>query len=94
MQLNQQQVSNSKAINNMSRPVSPFIVFCHAKRDELKAANPSANFEEISVLLAKLWRSISQIERDAYVRQSDAGLRRSSRLRNKLRRVDFFGCKL
>jgi len=89
----------------MSRPVSPFIVFCHAKRNEIKAANPNAKFGDIAKLLTAEWKKLNASQEQTYVRQnvtvsltpepsSDAGLRRSSRLRNKLRGVDFFGRKL
>jgi len=92
---------NQRNINIMSsyvkRPMSPYIAFCHARRDELRAANPTANFGDIAKILAALWKSKTQSERDAYanVAQTAADkmvtrestnepvLRRSSRLRNQ-----------
>jgi hypothetical protein len=49
-----------------TRAVSPFIVFCNSKRGELAAAYPKAEFGEIGVKLAVLWKSMSQSERDEY----------------------------
>ena len=82
----------------MSRPVSPFITFCYAKRDEVKAANPNAEFGEIARILSSLWK-----EKTAYVEPrrvqlvasvNEPGLRRSSRLRNKNLGLDFWGLRV
>ena len=72
---------------------APFLQFCHAKRDQVKAANPNAAFGEIGRLLIALWKDLSDSERAAY-RSDDrrdvvvdgavSGLRRSNRLKNKL----------
>ena len=92
-----------------TRAVSPFIVFCMSKRGELQAANPKAEFGEIGVKLAVLWKSMSQSERDEYAdkwrgqqndvvasrtRSSEPELRRSSRLRNKRLGINFCGRKM
>ena len=37
-------------------PVSPFIAFCHANRDAVKAANPTADFGETGKILADMWK--------------------------------------
>jgi hypothetical protein len=49
-----------------NRAVSPFIVFCYLNRDEVKAANPTAEFGDMGRLLAVLWREMSQSERMVY----------------------------
>lgn len=82
--------------------VSPFIAFCHAKRDELKAANPTA---DMGRMLAMLWKDMSVTERMAYADLSKSNrislqtenpqeVRRSSRLRNKRLGLDFWGLKI
>jgi len=91
-----------------TRAVSPFIVFCNSKRGELQAANPKAEFGEIGVKLAVLWKSMSQSERDEYAdkwrgqqtvvasrtRSSEPEVRRSARLRNKSLGLNFWGGKI
>jgi hypothetical protein len=89
-----------KSINKMS--TSPFIKFCQEKRDEVKAANPNAKFGDIGKILASIWKEMNQIERTTRVEprsqvtesESDSGLRRSARLRNKRLGLNFWGLKL
>ena len=80
---------------------NPFIKFCHEKRDEVKAANPNANPGDVARILSSLWKETKQIETPVYVEphttrssSPEAGLRRSSRLRNKRLGLDFWGLKL
>ena len=42
-------------------------LFCDAKRGEVKAANPSAGFKEMSSLLAGAWKSAGEAERTPFV---------------------------
>lgn len=86
----------------MSRPVSPFIAFCHANREEVKAANPKANFGDIAQILTTLWkekvayvepRSV-QVVAPAPAPANEPELRRSARLRNKRIGLNFWGCKI
>lgn len=82
---------------------SPYIAFCEAKRDEVKAANTTAAFGDTARILSTLWKEMSESEKAVYadprlLRQRDPestgdGLRRSNRLRNKARGVNFFGVK-
>ena len=81
---------------------SPFIKFCQEKRDIVKAVNPNANCGDIGMILASMWKEMNQIERTTRVEprsqvpesESDSGLRRSARLRNKHLGVNFWGLKL
>lgn len=83
---------------------SPFIEFCFANRDAVKAANPKAGFGEIGKLLSALWFEQKTAEKTVYseprntvhfqVAESEPELRRSARLRNKRLGVDFWGRKL
>jgi hypothetical protein len=85
--------------------VSPFIAFCKANRDEVKAANPNANFGDIAKILTSLWKEMIESEKVAYVEPrrvqvvatapaSEPELRRSARLRNKRLGLNFWGCKI
>jgi hypothetical protein len=83
----------------MSRQtVSPFIEFCKANREEVKAANPTANFGDMGRLLKVRWDELNETKKSAYqVKKPDTadepGLRRSSRLRNQRLGLDFWGLK-
>jgi len=48
------------------RPISPFIAFCHAHRDRVKAAKPNAAFGETGRVLTQLWKELSESEKAAY----------------------------
>jgi hypothetical protein len=80
---------------------SPFIAFCNAKRAEVKAANPNANFGDIARLLSVAWKELNETKKSAYKAphknnesESEPGLRRSSRLRNKRLGLNFWGTKI
>ena len=86
----------------MPRAVSPFIAFCYANRDDVKAANPKANFGDIARILMNLWKEMNNEERvpthDYSLRErapkNEPELRRSARLRNKRLGLNFWGCKI
>jgi len=80
---------------------SPFIEFCYANRDAVKAENPTAGFGEIGKLLSARWIELTAAEKAVYsetpntVRvEQEPELRRSSRLRNKRLGRDFWGLKV
>jgi hypothetical protein len=83
---------------------SPFIEFCYANRDAVKAENPTAEFGEIGKLLSARWIEQKNAEKAVYseprntvrfqVAEQEPELRRSSRLRNKRLGRDFSGRKL
>jgi hypothetical protein len=83
---------------------APYIEFCKAKRDEVRASNPTAKFGDMGRLLLAIWKEMSESEKAAYANidennvvasnQCEQGLRRSSRLRNKRLGINFFGNKL
>jgi hypothetical protein len=85
-------------MSTYTRQPSPFIVFCHANRAAVRAANPSAKFGDMGKLLADLWKGLSAAEKGAYDNTNTKpirprspspdtptvpGLRRSARLRNQ-----------
>ena len=86
--------------------MSPFIAFCCAKRDEVKAANPDASFGDMGRLLAALWKEQNENKKALYTEprthttrecvvatSNEPGLRRSARLRNKRNGLNFWGLK-
>jgi len=87
-----------------NRAVSPFIAFCYAKRDDIKAANPTAELGYTGRMLSASWKELSESEKAVYVAnhtnyivansQCELGLRRSTRLKNELHGVNFWGLKL
>jgi hypothetical protein len=94
----------SQQLLKTKRPISPFIAFCKANRDEIKAANPSAELGYTGRMLSASWKELSESEKAVYAtnhtnyivasNQCEPGLRRSSRLKNERLGVDFFGIKL
>lgn len=85
---------------------SAYIAFCKVNRDEVKAANPGAQFGDMGRLLRARWNKMSDREKAVYSKprqvqvdsstnvQSEHGVRRSSRLRNKRLGLDFWGLKI
>jgi hypothetical protein len=45
---------------------SPFIAFCRAKRSEVKAANPNAEFGQMGRLLRYHWNQLNESEKASY----------------------------
>jgi hypothetical protein len=54
--------SNKVLSQPIKSPVSPFIAFCHANRDAVKAANPTAEFGEMGKILADMWKETKRSE--------------------------------
>jgi hypothetical protein len=84
---------------------SPYIAFCRAKREEVKIANPTANFGDAARILSAIWKDMSESEKAAYTKvfhhvdtrrspTNEPGVRRSARLRNKQLGLDFWGLKI
>ena len=68
-----------------------YLAFCVANREEVKAANPAAEFGDMGRLLRTRWNMLSESEKAMYDKPRvtiqmdlpDQGVRQSSRLRNK-----------
>ena len=57
----------SSSTRHTLEPLSPFLCFCHANREEVQAANPTANrFVEIPQILSDLWREMSESDKAIY----------------------------
>lgn len=54
------------------RAPSAYIVFCTAKRTEVKDANPEATFGELGRLLGSLWSQMDEKAKAPYVKISEA----------------------
>jgi hypothetical protein len=54
--------------NQTKRSASAFIAFCHAKRHEVIAANPTltSTFGETGKLLIDIWNQMSEMEKEEY----------------------------
>ena len=80
---------------------SPYIEFCYANRDAVRAENPTAVCGEMGKLLYARWieqkKAVYSEPRNTVcfaVVENEQELRRSSRLRNKRLGRDFSGRKL
>jgi hypothetical protein len=47
-------------------PLSPFLCFCHANRETVRAANPTARFGDMGRLLSAIWRDMSESDKAIY----------------------------
>lgn len=56
---------------------SAFIQFSNAKREEVKQANPDADFGKLGKLLGEMWRALSEEEKAKYA--STASVKRASK---------------
>ena len=88
---------------------SPFIAFCNANREQVKTANPTAEFGDVGRLLSVAWKQLNESEKELYSNTQKnngdtmtliahdspnvLGLRRSNRLRNKRLGLNFWGSK-
>jgi hypothetical protein len=70
VELNPPTISIDKNITNSSvapkKIVSVYVQFCNKHRSILKQKNPNMSFGDISKELGKMWRSLSQQEKDNY----------------------------
>ena len=55
------------------RRKNPYIVFCKAKRDELKEKNKDMKPKEIQSKLAELWRALSEDEKEHAAKAIECG---------------------
>jgi len=52
--------------NAPKRPLSSFMFFCQAKRQEMKDQNPSASFSELGKILGAAWKEVTAAEKKPY----------------------------
>lgn len=63
---NKTRIPASQPTLKTKKNVSSFINFCHAKRDEVKAANPMSKLGDTGKLLAAMWKEMSESEKEIY----------------------------
>lgn len=51
-------------------PLTAFQLYCNAKRPELKAASPEIGFPEMGKALGKMWKEVSDAEKQPYLDQA------------------------
>ena len=56
----------SRKPNKKNPPAIAFQRFCNEWRAQVQTANPTATAEEVSVILSKMWRGVSPIEKKRY----------------------------
>jgi predicted GIY-YIG superfamily endonuclease len=59
-------VKKEKDPNAPKKPLSSYMLFCNAKRAEVKAANPDLKMVELSKLLGTQWKALSKDQQEAY----------------------------
>jgi len=55
----------------LKKPMNAYVVFCKEKRFQLMAENPTMKFGEITKVLADKWKSISEEEKQPYIKSSE-----------------------
>ncbi len=63
-------VKAKKDPNRVKRAKSAYFFFCDDKRKEVQLANPGKGMGEISKALGKLWKEISEEDRQKYIDQN------------------------
>ena len=59
-------VKKEKDPDAPKRPLTPYILFCMEKRDTVKTDNPSMGGTEITTELGRLWKKLTDDEKDIY----------------------------
>jgi len=55
----------------LKKPMNAYVVFCKEKRFQLMAQNPTMKFGEITKVLADQWKSMTEEEKQPYVKNSE-----------------------
>ena len=59
-------VKKEKDPDAPKRPLTPYILFCMEKRDTVKTDNPSMGGKEVTTELGRLWKELTDDEKDIY----------------------------
>ncbi|KAG8375079.1 hypothetical protein BUALT_Bualt10G0062900 [Buddleja alternifolia] len=62
----QEQEKKGKKKNGTKKPSPPYVLWCKDQWNEVKKANPNADFKEMSNLLATKWKTITAEEKKPY----------------------------
>ena len=69
-------VKAKKDPNRVKRAKSAYFFFCDDKRKEIQLANPGKGMGDISKLLGKLWKEISDEDKQKYTDQNSEDVQR------------------
>jgi ABC-type transporter MlaC component len=59
-------VKAKKDPNRVKRAKSGYLFFCDEKRKDIQLANPGKNMGDISKILGKLWKEVTEEDRQKY----------------------------
>ncbi|EAY04489.1 HMG box family protein [Trichomonas vaginalis G3] len=51
---------------------SPYIIFSIEKRKEIKEKNPKASFGKIAKIIGKMWKELSEEEKNVWIEKAKA----------------------
>ncbi|CAA0820460.1 High mobility group B protein 13 [Striga hermonthica] len=58
--------SHKKKKSSIKKPSPPYVLWCKEKWNEVKKANPEADFKEMSSLLASKWKTVTDEKKKPY----------------------------
>ncbi|KAL6500584.1 High mobility group B protein 6 [Orobanche gracilis] len=68
----QEQEKRDKKKSTTKKPSPPYLLWCKDHWNEVKKANPEAEFKEISTLLGSKWKTITAEEKKPYEEKYEA----------------------
>ncbi|KDN53631.1 hypothetical protein K437DRAFT_218621, partial [Tilletiaria anomala UBC 951] len=69
----------SKDPNAIKKPLSAYMYFSQAQREQVKLENPEAGFGDVGRLLGAKWKQMTDDQKRPYVAQADADKARHER---------------
>jgi len=63
--------AQKQEILNITRPPNQFFIFCEANRSDIKKKNPNMAPREVTKLLSKSWKDLSESERNVFKFQAE-----------------------
>ena len=64
--------SSAKAKSDVKKPMNAYVFFCQDKRPQLMADNPSMKFGDLTKVLAEQWKSMSEQDKQPYLKAAEA----------------------
>eukprot|EP00128_Syssomonas_multiformis_P014526 Colp12_sorted_trinity150504_noHs@19589 len=62
--------------NKPKRKLPPYMFFCKENREKIKAENPDATFGQIGKLLGEKWASMTEKDKQPYVKKAEEDKKR------------------
>lgn len=66
---NEKKQKKEKDPNAPKRPLSAYILFCNAKRSEIRSAHPDMDAKDVTREMGKMWRELSEQEQSKWKNQ-------------------------